>query len=151
VAVIAKVTAAKKIFLSNGGVDKGFTHFIPGGPDVSYNELYAALKQWGYFQLVDSPAQADLIFDIRSTVDMHTEFVYSLNPDKVGHDETGYIPILTLSISDASTHAPIYSIVIDAGRGSNIPKGKIAFAKSITALTDKVKALVAAPAPTQNP
>jgi hypothetical protein len=61
---------------------------------VSYNELYAALKPWGYFQLVDSPAQADLIFEIRSTVDMHTEFVYSLKPDKVGHDETGLYPDL---------------------------------------------------------
>jgi hypothetical protein len=149
--VISQVTAAKKIFLSNGGVDKGFNHFIPVGPNGTYNELYAALKQWGYFQLVDSPAQADLIFEIRSTVDMHSEFVYSLNPNKVGHDDDSYIPILTLSISDASTHAPIYSIVIPAGRGSNKAKGAIAFTQSIDALTARVKALIATPAPIQNP
>jgi hypothetical protein len=60
--VISRVTSAKKIFLSNAGAEDLFVYAIPGGANVSYNELYASLKQWTYFQLVDSPAQADLIF-----------------------------------------------------------------------------------------
>ena len=66
-AVIAKVTAAKKIFVSNAGADTYFVHDIPGGANVTYNEFYAALKQWGYFELVDSATQADLIFQIQGT------------------------------------------------------------------------------------
>ncbi len=65
--VIARVTAAKTVFLSNAGANDYFNGQIPGGPNVAYNELYAALQQWGYFHLVDSPAHADLIFQIRGT------------------------------------------------------------------------------------
>jgi hypothetical protein len=48
-------------------------------------------------------------------------------------------------------HDPVYSIVVPAGRGSNKAKGAVAFTQSIGVLTDKIKALVAVPAATQNP
>jgi hypothetical protein len=149
-AVIAKVTAAKKIFVSNAGEDPEFIHEIPGGPNVTYDEFYAALKQWGYFQLVDSAAQADLIFQIKGAeITEDTEHTgMGVKPDD--YATTVYPALLNLSILDPSQHL-VYKIVLPAGRAGNIPKGKIAFAKSIEALTDKVKALVAAPAPTQNP
>jgi hypothetical protein len=70
----------------------------------------------------------------------------------------GYIPTFKLSIYGASAlfGAPArdqvyYSFEMPAGRGSNKAKGAIAFTQSIVVLTDKIKALVAAPAPTQNP
>jgi hypothetical protein len=149
--VISQVTAAKKIFLSNGGVDDIFDHFIPGGPNGSYNELYVSLKQWGHFQLVDSPSQADLIFEIRSTVIVGQYVVNGGNANIATDTTESYTPIFTLSIFEASTHASIYSIRMLAGRGSNKAKGAIAFTQSIGVLTDKIKALVAASAPTQNP
>jgi hypothetical protein len=90
--VVAKVTAAKKIFVSNAGADDSFMHDIPGGPNGTYNELYASLKQWGYFQLVDSPSQADLIFEIRSKPSGNV----NIASDKI----EAYIPIFTLSIFD---------------------------------------------------
>jgi hypothetical protein len=65
--------------------------------------------------------------------------------------ELGYVPTFKLSIFGASAHDPVYSIKMPAGRGSNKAKGAIAFTQSIDVLTDKIKALVAAPAPTQNP
>ena len=150
-AVISQVTAAKKIFLSNGGVDDIFNHFIPGGPNVSYNELYVSLKQWGHFQLVDSPAQADLIFEIRSTVIVGQYVVNGGNANIATDTTESYKPIFTLSIIDPSTHAPVYSIEMPAGRGSNKAKGAIAFTQSIGVLTDKIKVLVAVPAVSQNP
>jgi hypothetical protein len=149
--VVAKVTAAKKVFVSNAGADDSFMHDIPGGPNGTYNELYASLKQWGYFQLVDSPSQADLIFEIRSSLIIH-EYVKPGGNVNIASDKIeAYIPIFTLSIFEASTHDPVYSIVMPAGRGSNKAKGAIAFTQSIGVLTDKIKALVAVPAPTQNP
>jgi hypothetical protein len=149
--VISQVTAAKKIFLSNAGADNSFPQFIPGGPNVTYNELYASLKQWGYFQLVDSPSQADLVFEIRSSTIIN-EYVKPGGNVNIASDKIeAYIPIFTLSIIDPSTHASIYSIQMLAGRGSNKAKGAIAFTQSIGVLTDKLKALVAAPAASQNP
>jgi hypothetical protein len=150
--VISQVTAAKKIFLSNAGADKAFTQLIPGGPNGTYNELYASLKQWGYFQLVDSPSQADLIFEISSTTIVHEYIIKPGGNVNIASDTTeAYIPTFTLSIWNPSMHDPIYSIVMPAGRGSNKAKGAIAFTQSIDVLTDKVKALVAAPAASQNP
>jgi hypothetical protein len=150
--VISRVTAAKKILLFNAGADHAFPHFIPGGPNVTYNELYASLKQWGYFQLVDSPSQADLIFEISSTTIVHEYIIKPGGNVNIASDTTeAYIPTFTLSILEASTHDPIYSIVMPAGRGSNKAKGAIAFTQSIGVLTDKIKVLVAVPTPTQNP
>ncbi|NYF89333.1 hypothetical protein RBB79_07255 [Tunturiibacter empetritectus] len=148
-----KVTAAKKIFLSNGGVDHGFNQFIPGGPNVTYDELYASLKQWGYFQLVDSPSQADLIFDISSSTIVHESIIKPGGNVNIASDTTeAYIPTFTLSIYSASKNDQFYySIVMPANLGSNKAKTAIAFTQSIGVLTDKVKALVAVPAPPQNP
>ena len=35
-----------------------------GGPDRPYNEFYAAMKGWEHYQIADSPAAADLVFEI---------------------------------------------------------------------------------------
>jgi hypothetical protein len=147
--VIAKVTSAKKVFVSNAGAEDLFVYDIPGGANVSYNEFYASLKQWAYFQLVDSPTQADLIFEIRGTETCHDVLEGKIT-------DNHYIPVcggpmLNLSILDPSTRGLLYKIVVPAGRGSNKAKGAIAFTQSIDALTAQVKALVAAPAPMQNP
>jgi hypothetical protein len=149
--VIAKVTAAKKIFISNAGENRQFAHDIPGGVNETYNEFYAAIKQWGYFQLVDSAAQADLIFQIQGTEQLPDVEHTGMGVENKDYTATLYPPMLNLSIIDPATQTPLYEIVMRAGRGSNIPKGRIAFTQSIGVLTDKIKALVAAPAPTQNP
>jgi hypothetical protein len=146
--VIAKVTAAKKIFVSNAGENISFAGDIPGGVNATYSEFYAALKQWGYFQLVDSPAQSDLIFQIRGTEEPPDIENTGKGLQNKDYTATNYPPMLELSILDPSQDL-LYKIVLPAGRAGNIPKGKIAFAKSIDALTAQVKALVAAAAPTQ--
>jgi hypothetical protein len=148
--VIAKVTAAKKIFVSNLGENGQFAHDIPGGVNIAYREFYATLKEWGCFQLVDSPAQADLIFEIQGFEELEDIDHTGRGIRNEDYTVTQYPPMLYLSILDPSQHL-LYKIALPAGRAGNIPKGKIAFAKSIDALTDKVKDLVAAPAATKTP
>ena len=145
--VITKVTAAKKIFVSNAGENVPFAHDIHGGVNTAYSEFYAALKQWGYFRLVDSPARADLIFEIRGFEELEDIDHAGRGRQNKDYTVTQYPPMLYLSILDPSQDL-IYKIVLPAGRAGNIPKGKIAFAKSIDALTNRVKAFVAVPAPT---
>ncbi|MGA9507717.1 MAG: hypothetical protein WBV55_03620 [Candidatus Sulfotelmatobacter sp.] len=35
-----------------------------GGPDRPYNEFYAAVKDWDQFEIVSSPADADIVLEI---------------------------------------------------------------------------------------
>jgi hypothetical protein len=63
-----QIGAAQKIFIANAG-GESFEGVIDekvfnGGPDRPYNQFYAAMNTWGRYQLVSSPADADLVFEI---------------------------------------------------------------------------------------
>src|SRR5271154_1239072 len=60
--VPAPIFTAKKVFVSNA---TGEIALPPGNPDLTYNEFYAAMKSWGRYELVSSPADADLVIEIR--------------------------------------------------------------------------------------
>jgi hypothetical protein len=64
----AQITAAHKVFVSNGGGEIFETgvdqRALDGGPDRSYNEFYADLKSWGHFEFVSVPSDADLVLQI---------------------------------------------------------------------------------------
>ena len=63
-----QIAAAQKIFISNAGGESFETVFdqvvFNGGPDRPYNQFYAAMKNWGQREIVSSPADADLVFEI---------------------------------------------------------------------------------------
>ncbi|MGA7156380.1 MAG: hypothetical protein WBY53_06020 [Acidobacteriaceae bacterium] len=145
--VVSRVTAARTVFLSNASGNDFFNGEIPGGPNISYNELYAALQQWGYFHLVDSPAHADLIFQIRgaeNAPEIVTRPTGDLYPQQ-------HAPKFELTIldprADPAAPTPIDTITVLAGRGTDIPKGNIAFAQSIEWLTYQISKLVNVPPP----
>jgi hypothetical protein len=63
-----QIAAAQKAFISNAG-GESFESVIDetvfnGGPDRPYNAFYATMKTWGRYQLVSSPADADLVFEV---------------------------------------------------------------------------------------
>jgi hypothetical protein len=63
--VPAQILAAKKVFIANGGGDEacyGDEALYSGGPDRTYNEFYAAMKNWIRYELAIAPADADLVF-----------------------------------------------------------------------------------------
>jgi hypothetical protein len=63
-----QIAAARSVFIANGGGESLDTVIdqtvFNGGPDRPYNEFYAAMKGWGHYQIADSPAAADLVFEI---------------------------------------------------------------------------------------
>jgi hypothetical protein len=67
--VPVQIAAAKKVFISNAGGQSFETVFeqivFNGGPDRPYNEFYAAMKNRGHYEIVSSPADADLVLAIR--------------------------------------------------------------------------------------
>jgi hypothetical protein len=67
--VPAQIFSAKKVFISNVGGDNDISpdHYS-GGPDRAYNQFYAAMKDWGRYELVSTPADAELIFELHFDV-----------------------------------------------------------------------------------
>ena len=67
--VPAQISSAKKVFISNaGGQCNSFGNAtFSGSPDRTYDELYAAMKSWGRYELTGAPADADLVFEINLT------------------------------------------------------------------------------------
>lgn len=63
-----QIYTARRVFISNAG-GESFENVIEqtvfdGGPDRPYNEFYAAMKDWGRYEIVSSPADADLVFEV---------------------------------------------------------------------------------------
>lgn len=141
-ALVQRVTQARNVFLSNAGANDYFNGQISGAPNVIYNELYASLRQWGYFQLVDSPDHADLIFQVHGT-EAAPEIITDAFGQSRGRQHQPYLQLTILDPSkDPTNPATLDTIVTPAGRGESIPQGKIALAKSIEWLTYKISTLV---------
>jgi hypothetical protein len=66
--VPVQIGAAQKVFISNAGGESFETVIdqtvFNGGPDRPYNEFYADVKSWGRYEIVSSPADADLVLEI---------------------------------------------------------------------------------------
>jgi len=64
----SQILSAKSAFISYAGVDTSFLNKevtkFSGAPTGCYDQFYAAMKDWGRFQLVSAPADADLILEI---------------------------------------------------------------------------------------
>src|ERR1700722_5160658 len=56
------VLSAKTVFISKAS---GYSIVPMVKGDQPYNDFYAAMKDWGLYQLVGSPSDADLIIEIR--------------------------------------------------------------------------------------
>ncbi|SRR6266851_7484199 len=92
--VPAQILAGKRVFISNGGVDVAYYSAFKdaAGADQPYNQFYAAMKNWGRYELVADPSSADLVFDIRITT----------LPDQT--------PECRLAILDVKTHFKLWTI-----------------------------------------
>lgn len=58
----AQIYTGRKVFISNDGGDSH--NLYNGGPDRLYNQFYAAIKNWGRYEIVRSPAEADLVLEV---------------------------------------------------------------------------------------
>jgi hypothetical protein len=59
--VPSQIQQAQTIFLTNSASDPNF----PIDATKAYNDIYAALQSWGRYKLVNSPDQADLVFQLK--------------------------------------------------------------------------------------
>jgi hypothetical protein len=97
--------AANTIFISNAGAESGlFPSPFSGDPNRGYNQLYAALKTDGRFQLVDKPADADLVLELQLTAPNGPT-----NGSKV-NGASNPVPMLRLVIYDRQTHYILWAL-----------------------------------------
>lgn len=94
-----QLRTARKVFLSNAGSDAGlFPHPFSGTQDRAYGYVYRALQADGRFTLVDTPAEADLVFEIQLSA---PEGSVSGNKQQGTEDA---LPSVRLTVFDRPTH-----------------------------------------------
>jgi hypothetical protein len=91
----SQIFSGRTVFISYAGiatpaVAKVLTKFT-GDPNGYYDQFYAAIKNWGRYQLVSAPGDSDLVFEI---------FLDA---------PSGYLPRLRLRIIDPKTHIILWS------------------------------------------
>jgi hypothetical protein len=96
---------AKTLFISNAGADSGlFPHPFSGDPDRAYNEFYANVMSWGRYQVVATPAEADLVFELR---------LMAPNGPSNANKQKGAsypLPMLRLVIYDRPSHYVLWAL-----------------------------------------
>lgn len=98
--VPSQIQQAQTIFLTNSGSDPNF----PIDATKAYNDVYAALQTWGRYKLVNSPHQADLVFQLKgiapiTDVSAYRNGVYSTTS-----------PAFQLTILDPKSNIAIWTI-----------------------------------------
>jgi hypothetical protein len=99
--VPSQIQQTHTIFLTNSGSDPNF----PIDETKAYNDIYAALQAWGHYRLVDSPDQADLVFELRDIAPI---------TDVTGNDGGVYSytsrPAFQLTIIDPKSNIALWTI-----------------------------------------
>lgn len=118
---------AQTIFVANAG---GSTYFdiFNGGPNRAYNTFYTELKHTKRYELVGSPAQADLIFEIRA-----------IAPEASGVDDSpSYNPQVVLTVREPKTNAVLWSESANVRAFGTKGRRDRQFDQSVAVLVDKL-------------
>jgi hypothetical protein len=140
-----QILTAKKVFIANGGsaFDK---ELWSGEPSRHYDEFYGAMKAWGHYGLVGTPAEADLVLQISIASSAR-----DMNP--------GFDPWLQvrLALLDPKTNTLLWEldefIPEKRGHGMWMDNAKLdkEFDDGINRIVAGLKALTVQPAATNSP
>ena len=104
------------MFISNS---ESTADIIFGVPNLTYNVLYEHMKDWGRYELVPAPADADLIFN--------TNFVVLINPQ------------LRLVVLDPQTHTVLWTFAEPVQPWVRQATGRKNFDQTMSKLVDDVR------------
>jgi hypothetical protein len=133
-----QIGAAQKVFISNAGGESfdAVTEVtvLNGGPDRPYNEFYAAVRDWARYDLVSSPTNADVVFEI------------SWTPGPQFPD----LGQLRLLIIDPKTRVTLWSF-IEYVRGAALQSNRDKnFDQALNTIMSRLKQLTASPTPSSH-
>lgn len=134
----AVIVNAKKVFLSNGG-----------GSNLAYDAFYSDMKDWGKYQIVGSPDEADLIIELAYRVEDKGTRVWSTtntyNNTTQVHSKQITDPQLILTIYDAKTKNSLWSETDHRKQAMKEKNREKETANSAQRLVDDLKTRVAVP------
>jgi hypothetical protein len=151
----AQILTAKKVFVSYaGGESNSRLAGYSGGTDRTYNQFYASLKTWGHYDLVPTPAEAELVFEISFTNPLVGASVWggaTTNGTSGGVSSTSYTdPQLRVTILDLKTRIVLWALVehvefarLQGNRDKNFDQAMVALINDIAKLAGRPPALAA--------
>lgn len=102
------IVHARTVFLSNESADSGLIPDIYGGTaDRGFNEFYAALAANRRFEIVSSPAQADLVLSLRLVAPIDVAAARE-EPRPPGFPQP--LPLFRLKIYDRASHYVLWTL-----------------------------------------
>jgi hypothetical protein len=132
--VPAQILSAKKVFISYMGTDgmakRAFQR--EHQENKPYDEFYAAVNAWGRYELVNTPGDADLVYELGFTAPI----INTGNPDAFG-------PQFNLSIVDARTHFRLWTLLAPVDGAFRKATWDKNFATGLANLMDDLKKLSA--------
>lgn len=142
--VPAQILSAKRVFIANAGGDEMTPDdpIFSGGPDRAYNQFYAAVKNWGRLEIVGSPAEADLVLEIRQ----ETQAVL-LSGKAGGFTGGSYVPLFQLKIIDPKTNVLLWAFHLHGEFGVGQGNSDRNFDQSMKTLVMRLQMLIAQGSP----
>lgn len=128
-----QLLTAHEVFISNGGGSNYFEIF-DGGPNRAYNSFYSQLKKTGHYELVSSPAQVDVIFEIRA-----------IAPAVSWNDTPSYNPQVILTIRDPKTSAVLWTASANVRAIGTKSRRDKQFDQSVAVLVDELAQVTGQP------
>ena len=132
------VANAKKIFLSNGG-----------GSNLAFDTFYSKMKEWGKYEIVGSPEDADLIVELAYRVESRGTRVWSAtntyNNTTQVHSSQLVDPQLVLTIYDAKTKTSLWSEIDHRRLARRVKNREKETINSAQRLVDDLKTRVSIP------
>jgi hypothetical protein len=114
-----QILTGKKVFISNG-----ISTAAADVPNLPYNEFYANMKAWGRYELVATPADADLVFELRYVSDPPSPYFE-----------------LRLAIRDPKTRTVLWSFIDSVDPAAREVTRRKNFEQAMTKLVQDVKTL----------
>ena len=119
---------AKRVFIANGAGDNdpAITKYT-NGADGLYNQFYADIKALGRYELVSSPSDADIVFELRVDYAIfNREFTY---------------PKFKTEVRDPRTNVLLWSLTEPVNGAFLAKTGRKNVAQSLSKLADDLKKL----------
>jgi hypothetical protein len=137
--VPAQILAGKKVFVSNvPGALSFYPRNAEDDPNRPYNQFYAELKNWGYYELVPAPADADLILEI------------SLSNERMMSSASQQVPVhqahFDLTVRDPKTQVVLWWLAERLEGANRAATGEKNYHQAMTNLVNDLKKLVGQPA-----
>lgn len=129
-----QVLNAHTVFIANGGGSNYFDIFR-GGPNRAYNTFYKDMKKANRYELVSSPEEADVIFEIRA-----------IAPGVSGtNDIVSYNPQVILTIRDPKTNVVLWTESANVRASGTKNRRDRQFDMSVAVLVDKLAQVTGQP------